>query len=99
VSSTVVLLWENCIDYRKLNDVRRKGPFSLPQVDDTLDTVVWAKWFSTLDLKSRYGQVDLHPDERRLRYRHGKEGETDHVSPAQLSEKKKWWYICRLFGT
>jgi hypothetical protein len=29
----------------------------------TLDTLVGSKWFSTLDLKSGYWQVDLHPDD------------------------------------
>jgi hypothetical protein len=54
-----------CIDYRKLNDVRRKACFPLPRSDGTLDTVAGAKWFFTLDQKNSYWQVNLHPDERR----------------------------------
>jgi hypothetical protein len=53
-----------CVDYRKLNDVTRKDSFPLPQIDDTLDTLSGAKWFSTLDLKSGYWQVDVHPDDK-----------------------------------
>jgi hypothetical protein len=49
------------VDYRKLNDVTEKHCFPLPRIDDTLDTLAGARWFSTLDLKSGYGQVDLHP--------------------------------------
>jgi hypothetical protein len=43
-----------CVDYRKLNDVTRKDRFPLPQIDDTLDTLAGAKWFSILDLKGGY---------------------------------------------
>jgi hypothetical protein len=41
-----------------------KDCFLLPQIDDTLDTLSGAKWFSILDLKSGYWQVDEHPDDR-----------------------------------
>jgi hypothetical protein len=53
-----------CVDYRKLNDVTKKDCFPLPRTDDTLDTVAGAKWFSTLDLKSGYWHIDLHPDDK-----------------------------------
>jgi hypothetical protein len=53
-----------CVDYRKLNDVTKKDCFSLPRINDTLDTLAGAKWFSTLDLKSGYWQVDVHPDDK-----------------------------------
>jgi hypothetical protein len=53
-----------CVDYRKLNDVTKKDCFPLPLIDDTLDTLAGAKWFSTLDLKVGYLQVDVHPDDK-----------------------------------
>jgi hypothetical protein len=53
-----------CVDYRKLNDVTKRECFPLPRIDDTLDTLAAAKWFTTLDLKSGYWQVALHPDDK-----------------------------------
>jgi hypothetical protein len=53
-----------CVDYRKLNDVTKKDCFPIPRIDDTLDTLAGANWFSTLDLKSGYWQVDVHPDDK-----------------------------------
>ncbi|GFY07046.1 retrovirus-related Pol polyprotein from transposon 412 [Trichonephila clavipes] len=53
-----------CVDYRKLNDVTKKDSYPLPRIDDTLNTLSGHKWFSTLDLKSGYWQVEIHPEDR-----------------------------------
>ncbi|GFT58779.1 retrovirus-related Pol polyprotein from transposon 17.6 [Trichonephila clavipes] len=53
-----------CVDYRKLNDVTKKDSYPLPRIDDTLDTLSGHKWFSTLDLRSGYWQVEIHPEDR-----------------------------------
>jgi hypothetical protein len=42
----------------------KKDCFPPTWTDDTLDPLAEAKWFSTLDLKSGYWQVDLQPDEK-----------------------------------
>ena len=52
-----------CVDYRKVNSVTRKEAYPLPRVDDTLDTLAGAKWFTTLDLVSGYWQVEVHVDD------------------------------------
>jgi hypothetical protein len=52
-----------CVDYRKLNNVTKKDCSPLPRINDTLYTLTEAKWFSILDLKSGYSQVDVHPDD------------------------------------
>ena len=48
-----------CIDPRKLNNRTVKNGYALPRIDDTLDCLLGAKWFFTLDLKSGYWQVEL----------------------------------------
>ena len=45
-----------CLDYRKLNNVTHKDAYPLPQIDETLDTLSGAQWFSTLDMASGYYQ-------------------------------------------
>ena len=52
-----------CVDYRKVNDVTIKDAYPLPRVDDTLDTLAGSVWFSTLDLKSGYWQVEVAPED------------------------------------
>ena len=48
-----------CIDYWKVNAVTRRDAYPLPRIDDTLDILAGAKWFSTLDMVSRYWQVEV----------------------------------------
>ena len=48
-----------CIDFRKLNDITLKDSFPLPRIDDTLNKLNGAKFFTTLDLESGYWQIEL----------------------------------------
>ena len=48
-----------CIDLRKLNERTIKDAYSLPRIEDSLDTLNGAILFSSIDLKSGYWQVEL----------------------------------------
>jgi hypothetical protein len=48
-----------CIDFGTLNKVTIKNNYPLPQIDDLFDMLAWAKYFSHIDLKSRYYQIRI----------------------------------------
>ena len=47
-----------------VNDITKKKVHSIPRIDKTLDTLAGAKWFSTIDLASRYWQVEMDPTDK-----------------------------------
>ena len=48
-----------CVDYRKLNRATKLDEFPLPRIDDTLDMLAGARYFTTLDMASGYWQVPM----------------------------------------
>ncbi|UYV76559.1 hypothetical protein LAZ67_14001142 [Cordylochernes scorpioides] len=55
-----------CIDYRKVNELISSDVHPLPRIEDILDRLAQAKYFSTADISSAYWQVPIHPDSRPL---------------------------------
>ena len=64
-SSPVLLLekpngeFRFCVDYRRLNEATKKDAYPLPRIDETLDALGNAAWFSTLDLQSGFWQIPM----------------------------------------
>jgi hypothetical protein len=52
------------MDYRKLNSIYVKNKFPLPVIDEFLDEIAGAKFFSTIDLASSFHQIRMVPEDK-----------------------------------
>lgn len=59
------------MDHRKLNDVSKEDCFPFPRIEDTLGMLAEVKSFSTLDLKSGFWKVVLHPEKTKTEFSTG----------------------------
>ncbi len=53
-----------CTDFRQLNERTVRDSYALPRIDETIDHLKGSKYFSTLDLRSGYYQVELEEDHK-----------------------------------
>ena len=69
-ASAVILVWKKdsglrfCIDLRKLNNWTIKDAYSVPCIDETLDSMQSSQWFSSLNLKSGYWKVEMDEESK-----------------------------------
>lgn len=53
-----------CIDYRKLNAMTIRDAYALPNLEETFSALCGSKWFSVMDLKSGYYQIEMEEEDK-----------------------------------
>ena len=62
-----------CVDYRVVNKVLRKDEWPLPRIQDIMDTLGNARYFSVLDLKAGFHQIKMAEESKKNHSIHYKE--------------------------
>ena len=74
-SSNIVLVKKKdnslrfCIDFRQLNKRTKKDAYALPRIEELLDSMAGNRYFTVIDMKSGYHQVEiLEPHKERTAF-------------------------------
>ena len=68
-ASSIVLLKKKygtlrmCIDFRALNKKTIKNRYPIPRIDELMDEIFGAKYFSKIDLRSGYHQIRMKEED------------------------------------
>ena len=68
--NAIILVWKKdgtlrfCIDFRHLNAGTKKDSYLIPKCPETMESLVGAHYFSTMNLKSGFWQVKVSEDSR-----------------------------------
>ena len=65
--------WRFCIDFRCLNARTKKDSHPLPRGPEMMESLVGARYFSTMDLKSGFWQVKKAEESRQYTRLHRRE--------------------------
>ncbi|UYV81402.1 K02A2.6-like [Cordylochernes scorpioides] len=68
-----------CVYYRSLNKITKNDVYPLPRIDDTIDCLRGARFYSSMDLQSGYWQTGVEESDS---------GKTEFITPDRLYEFK-----------
>lgn len=57
--------WRFCVDYRKLSNIYTKDVYPFPRIDDALIKLEGFIFYSIIDMKTGYWQIDARLEDRK----------------------------------